>query len=153
MPKPTIVCIPGPCHPAEIYLSLQSALSARQYTTIPVPLPSNGREPPCYDFGEDVVAIRSIIINLIEEDKDVIVVVQGFSGVATSQALHGLGKSEREAWGYGGGVVRLVFIMGWVVKEGFQAATRGDVANMFSYMRVDPSVSLSELRLSFKHDS
>lgn len=142
MSKPTIVCAPGPCQPMDIYFPLQSALSAHGYTTIPISLPSIGTTPPTDDFNNDVVAIRTLIMSLVEDSQDVILVMQGFTGVSGSQALHGLGKLERGRWGLSGGVIRLIFIMGWIVKEGFQAAPRGEVANMFHYMIVDPLVRL-----------
>ena len=141
MSRPTIICIPGPCQPAEIYVPLQSALLPYGYSVLPISLPSIGNIPPPYDFAEDVIAIRSVVVELLEQQKDVIVVMQGFNGVSGSQALHGLGSIERQRLGLRGGIIRLVFIMGWVVKENFQAAPRGDVSNMFHYMKVDPSVS------------
>jgi len=141
MTRPTIVCVPGPCLPAQIYEPLRDALAHHGYPVVPVSLPSIGSIPPPYDFAEDVIAIRSIIVELLEEQKDIIMLTQGFNGVSVCQALHGLGRIERESWGMRGGVMRLIFISGWVVKEHFQAAPRGDVSNMFSYMKVDPSVS------------
>lgn len=147
MSKPVIVCIPGPCQSPEIYVPLRSALYLDGYTLIPLSLPSIGNVPPPYDFAEDVIAVRQLIIELIEKEKDVILVMQGFSGITGSQAIHGLSKLERERQGTKGGVVRLVFIMGWTVPEGFQGAQREDVSNLFSYMKVDPAVGTISLRM------
>lgn len=141
MSKPTFVCIPGPSHPAVVYAPLEAALSLHGYTTNAVQLPSTGGNPPTYDFTEDVAVIRNVIFQLVQSSLDIIVVMHTWSGVAGSEAVQGLGKLERQQRGLRGGVIRLVFIMGWIVKEGFQGAPRGDVSALFPYMVPDLQVS------------
>jgi hypothetical protein len=138
--KPIFVCIPGASHSHLIYDPLRSALSAHDYTAIPLALPSIGGNPVTYDFTEDVQAIRKVVTELVDSGQEVIVVMHAYGGLPGGEALRGLGKIEREREGLRGGVVRLIFIMSWMAKEGFQGSARGDVSNMFPYMKVDVQV-------------
>jgi hypothetical protein len=141
MSKPIFVCVPGVSHPPIIYDPLKASLSLHGYTAIPVPLPSIGANPPVYDFTDDVLAIRVAVSRLVDAGTDVIVVMHGWSGVIGGEALQGMGKAERARRGLGGGVIRLVYIMAWIVKEGFQGAQRGDISSMLPYLEADLLVS------------
>lgn len=57
------------------------------------------------------------------------------------EALRDLGKVERQQRGLRGGVIRVVFVMGWIVREGFQGARRGNISDVFEYLRPDVQVS------------
>jgi hypothetical protein len=141
MSKPIFICIPGVSHPPIIYDPLKASLSLHGYTAIPVSLPSIGASPPVYDFTDDVLAIRLAVSRLVDAGTDVVVVMHGWSGVVGGEALQGLSKFERARRGLGGGVIRLVYIMAWIVKEGFQGAPRGDVSSMLPYLEADLLVS------------
>jgi pimeloyl-ACP methyl ester carboxylesterase len=141
MSKPIFVCVPGASHSPQVYEPLRAALSSYGYTAVPLALPSVGGNPPTYDFSEDVVAIRNLVTQYVESGADVIVVMHSYGGIPGAEALHGLGKREREQRGLRGGVVRLVFIMSWMAKEGFQSSPRGDVSALFPFMRPDIQVS------------
>jgi pimeloyl-ACP methyl ester carboxylesterase len=141
--KPIFVCIPGASHSPQVYEPLKVALSSHGYTAVPVALPSVGGNPPTYDFTEDVITIRYLVTHLVESGRDVIVVMHSYGGLPGGEALRGLGKMEREQRGVRGGVIRLVFIMSWMAKEGFQGSPRGDVSALFPYMRPNLQVSIS----------
>jgi len=141
MSKPIFVCVPGASHSPQIYEPLKAALALYGYTAVPLALPSVGGNPPTYDFSEDVVAIRNLVTQIVESGADVIVVMHSYGGLPGAEALHGLGKREREQRGLRGGVVRLVFIMSFVAKEGFQFSPRGDVSALFPFLRPDIQVS------------
>lgn len=111
MSRPTFVCVPGASHSPVIYDPVKSALAYYGYEVVPLGLPSVGGNPATYDFTEDVQTIRNYVAQLAETGRDVILVMHGYSGVPGGEALHGLGKSERERRGLRGGVIRLVFIM------------------------------------------
>ena len=111
MSRPTFVCIPEASLSPIIYDPVKSALLYHGYEVVPLGLPSIGGEPATYDFTEDVLAIRNYITTVAETGRDIILVMHGYAGVPGGEALHGLGKIEREQRGLRGGVVRLVFIM------------------------------------------
>ena len=141
MSKPIFVCVPGVSHPPIIYDPLKASLSLHGYTAIPVQLPSIGANPPVYDFTEDVIAVRNVVSRLVDAGTDIVLVMHGWNGVVGGEAMQGLGKVERARRGLRGGVIRLVYIMAWIVKEGFQGAPRGDVSGMLPYLSADLSVS------------
>ena len=78
---------------------------------------------------------------LVAKEQDVIVVMHSYSGIPGSQALEGLDKKSCEAKGLKGGVVRLVYIMSFIVPEGFQHSPRGTRENMVPSMKTDFEVS------------
>jgi hypothetical protein len=94
-----------------IYEPLRIALSIHGYVAVPLGLPSVGGNPATFNFTQDVVAIRNLVIQISNSGADVIVVLHGYAGLPGSEALLGLSKREREYAGLRGGVVRLVFIM------------------------------------------
>lgn len=111
MSRPIFVCVPGASHSPLIYDPVKSALAYHGYEVTPIALPSVGGNPATYDFTEDVRAIRNYVTQLADSGRDVILVMHGYGGLPGSEALHGLGKGEREHRGLRGGVIRLVFIM------------------------------------------
>ena len=94
------------------------------------------------DFTEDVKTIRSAVEELVQE-KDVIVVMHSYSGIPGGQALEGLDKQSCEEKGMKGGVVRLVYMMAFIVPEGFQHSPKGTRDNMIPSMKTDFKVIIS----------
>jgi pimeloyl-ACP methyl ester carboxylesterase len=111
MSKPTFICVPGASHSPLIFDPVKSSLAYYGYEVTPITLPSVGGNPATYDFTEDVRAIRNLVAQYADSGRDVILVMHGYGGLPGAEALHGLGKAEREQRGLRGGVVRLVFIM------------------------------------------
>lgn len=140
MSKPTFVFVPGGSHLPQVYDGVRAGLSAHAYDSIAVPLPSVGGKPPTEDFSKDVAATRDAVRVLVEQEKDVVVVLHSYSGIPGGEALESLGKKGREANGLKGGVVRLVYITAAIVPEGFQAGPRGDVSFMAPFMECDLEV-------------
>jgi hypothetical protein len=143
MSKPTFVCVPGASHSPLIFDHVKSALAFHGYTVIPIALPSNGARPAIYDFTEDVRAIRGHVTQLVDAGHDVIVVLHAYAGIPGAEALWGLAKYERERRGLRGGIIRLVFIMSIMGKEGFQPSQRGDISAMYPWMLCDLEVTKS----------
>ncbi|MCJ1384972.1 hypothetical protein MMC17_008090 [Xylographa soralifera] len=112
------------------------SLSTYGYPTIGLPLLSAGAEPPNMDFTADVNGIRDCLTKLVVEDqKEVVLVVHSYTGMPGAEAPKGLGKKEREGKGLKGGILRLVFIMAFAMPEGFQPTAGG--AQMPEWMKVD----------------
>jgi pimeloyl-ACP methyl ester carboxylesterase len=111
MSKPIFVCVPGASHSPAIYDTVKSALAYYGYELTAIALPSVGCNPATYDFTEDVRAIRHVVSYYVDSGRDVVLVMHGYGGIPGSEALLGLGKTEREQRRLRGGVIRLVFIM------------------------------------------
>ena len=144
MPKPAFVCLHGAWHSPACYDAVKSILTQDGYLCICPSLPSVGCNPPISDFTEDVRTIRSAVADLVK-DYDVIVVMYSYSGIPGGQALDGLDKKTTTEQGLKGGVVRLVYIMSFIVPEGFQHSPKGTRDFMVPTMKTDFEVSLSAL--------
>ena len=140
MGKPTFVLVPGAWHTPAIYDGVIEALVEHGYAAVKVDLPSVEATPPTYDFAEDVGAIIAAVTILVDEGKDVVVVAHSYSGQPVGEIPRELSKKARGDKGLLGGVTRLVFIMAFLVPEGFQAAPRGDISTMYAFMKADTDV-------------
>ncbi|KAF2962923.1 hypothetical protein GQX73_g10652 [Xylaria multiplex] len=84
------------------------------YAAVAPELPSSGSTPPTPDF-----------------------VMHSFSGMTGGTALEGLDKDTCLAKGLKGGVVRLIYIVAFLVPEGFQHSPRGSRDHMVPEMKTD----------------
>lgn len=139
--KPTFVCLHGAWHSPSCFDKIKHLLSTHGYACICPALPSTGAEPPIDDFTQDVETIRSTVAELVEAEKEVIVVLHSYSGIPGGQALEGLDRHARKESGYEGGVIRVIYIMSFIVPEGFQHSPRGTRDNMVPVMKTDLEVS------------
>ena len=122
MSKPTIVGVPGAWHSPEVYDGVFERLKDQGYATLGVTLPSVGAVPAHQNFDADLDTIRKELVRLVEEEgKEVVLVTHSYSCLLCSHAPEGLGLKERTAKGLKGGVMRLVYIQGFAVPEGFNA--------------------------------
>ncbi len=144
MSKPTFVLVHGAFHTSAVYDGLRMNLAAHGYPSVAVSLPSVGANPPHYDFAGDVAAIRDAVTQLVEQGRNVVVVMHSYSGLPGGEALKGLGKKERA--GLRGGLLRLVFVMAWIVPAGFQLAPRNTPLTKFSFLNCDIEVRLTVVR-------
>jgi hypothetical protein len=143
MDKPTVLLVSGCWLPAEIYSGTIEHLSKSSYPAVAMALPSRGADPPHKDFWGDVEGIRSCLSNLVEvEEKEVILAMHSYAGMPGGEAPRGLGRKEREAQGLRGGVVRLVFIVSYLVPEGFSPEAGG--VQYPQWMQVDEVMIVSK---------
>jgi pimeloyl-ACP methyl ester carboxylesterase len=106
--RPIIVFVPGFWHTTEGFAAVSALLRKAGYPTVPFDLPSAGAHPGHPDFTQDVAAFRTVVTDLVDDGKEVIVVMHSGGSIIGSEGLRGLGKESRG--GKGGGVVKLVFI-------------------------------------------
>lgn len=149
MSRPTFVCVPGFCHTPDIFEPLKTLLGHYGYPVLPVQLPSvlvNGSHAS-NDPAQDTVAIRSLVSHLVEAGQDVIVILHSYAGVPGGDALQGLGKDERVQSGRRGGVLRIIFVMAWIVQEGFKMCEEGDYSSFPPYMHCNTTSRVSHFFL------
>lgn len=94
------------------------------------------------DFAEDVTAIRDRVSEIVEERSEVVVILHSYGGLPGGEVWQGLGMKQRAMEGKKGGVIRLVFVMAYVVPEGFQPTPKGDTSQMPPWMKADVEVRL-----------
>lgn len=119
MPKPHIVLVPGAWHLPACMAPVTSKLSDLGYTIHSRRMPAVGNPNPPKDLSEDIAAVDSMVNEAIGSDgNDVIVICHSWGGIVTGSALKGLSKTEREAQGKKGGVVRTGYVAAFIVGEG-----------------------------------
>ena len=140
MSKPVFVLLHGAWHSPSCWSRLTPILSEHGYESICPALPTSGSNPPLPDWSADIEVIRSTVSELVKEH-DVVVVTHSFSGMTGGTALEGLDKASCAAKGLKGGVIRLVYIMAFMVPEGFQHSKEGTRDNMVEEMKTDLEAS------------
>jgi hypothetical protein len=73
-----------------------------------VPLTSN--EP-------DISAVKAVLEGLLDEGKKVVVVVNSYGITPACEAVKVIGFEERKALGKPGGVIKLIFVSAWLMRE------------------------------------
>jgi pimeloyl-ACP methyl ester carboxylesterase len=125
MAKPTIVLVPGAWHSASCYSHLTPLLDTEGYDTLPLTLPSVGADPAVQSLDPDVQHIRSHIQPLVDDGKNVVLVMHSYGGSPGGSAAKGFAKKDREAEGLEGGIVALVYVCAWMIEEGTNVRGNG----------------------------
>ncbi|KAI1311646.1 Alpha/beta hydrolase fold-1 [Xylaria venustula] len=136
MTSPAFVLLHGAWHSPRCWSRLIPELEEAGYTAVAPSLPSSGSTPPTRDWAEDVEVIRRTVSELVAE-RDVVVVMHSFSGMTGGTALEGLDKQSCLAKGLKGGVVRLIYVVAFLVLEGFQHSPYGTRDQMVPEMKTD----------------
>lgn len=110
--KPTIIIVPGSFSAARIYDNLINALHALSYQAVVSDLPSASRLPPASaaSMADDAEHFHGIAESLADEGRDIVIVTHSYGGIPGTEAAKGLAKTDREAEGKKGGIVRLVYL-------------------------------------------
>ncbi|KAJ9617091.1 hypothetical protein H2200_000812 [Cladophialophora chaetospira] len=116
--KPVIVFVPGAWHSPDGFHLVVPELQAAGYETRGVTLASVGASTPLKDFQPDVKAIQDVLKPLVDEGKDIVLVVHSYGGVIGNEAVQGFAKSEREKEGKKGGVSHIYFCCAFALPEG-----------------------------------
>ncbi|KAF7903304.1 uncharacterized protein EAF01_006353 [Botrytis porri] len=87
--NPTLIFIPGAWHRPEIWAQVTSLLQEQNYKCIPVELPSTTGDATI-GFGEDITAVRNIILSETRQGHDVILIVHSYGGAVGQSAVKGL---------------------------------------------------------------
>jgi hypothetical protein len=117
---PNIILIPGAWHSPIHYKELITLLEAAGYNVASSPLPSlDPPEPGSVTTISDSTFIAEKLLSpLLDEGKDVVLVMHSYGGSPGSAAARGQSKVERTSKGLMGGVIGLVFIAALLAPEG-----------------------------------
>lgn len=106
--------------------------------------------PPMSDWSRDVETIHKTVSDLVpEEDVAVVIHSYSFSGMTGGTSLKGLDKQTCVSKGLRGGVIRLVYIVAFLVPERSQHSPRGGREHSILKLRVDAEVSMRFIRRLF----
>lgn len=118
--KPVVVVVPTAWHSPQHYSLLFDLLQKAGYAVSAQPLPSvNPATPVNVHVATDAEFVRhQQLLPLLDQGKDVLLVMHGYGGCPGGMAAKGLSKKQRSAEGVQGGVVGLVFVAGFLLLEG-----------------------------------
>ena len=118
--KPTIVVVTGAWHSPSHYGSFLEAVHSLGHPTRCLALPSlNPRDPNRASAALDATFVREqMLLPLIEEGKDVLLVIHSYGALPGSAAAKDLSTTERRSKGLKGGIIGQVFVAGLVVQTG-----------------------------------
>jgi alpha-beta hydrolase superfamily lysophospholipase len=120
--QPAIVVVTGAWHVPAHYEGLVKSLKERGFSdtycphlptaTTTLPLPSNA------NLDGDTEHIRSVIQDLTDAGRQVIVLMHSYGGVVGNNSLDGLLWPQRKAKGLDGGVVHVIYMAAFVIPQG-----------------------------------
>lgn len=119
-PKPTILLVPGAWHSPSHYATLLSRLQTAGYHTVCSRLPSVASvDPLTATAAQDTSFIREkMLLPLLEQEKDILLVLHSYGGLPGSAAAKDFSKSERTKQGKKGGIIGLVLMAALLAREG-----------------------------------
>lgn len=117
---PTLVFLAGAFADPSCFDPLTSRLQKAGYPFIYASVPSlNPSSPGDSSTAQDAAHVRNnVLLPLLEEGKDIIVIVHSYGGVVGGAAATGLSKAELSAEGKTSGILGLLYIVGNVVGNG-----------------------------------
>jgi pimeloyl-ACP methyl ester carboxylesterase len=117
--KATVLVVGGGWHLPQSYAKLTKQLESIGYEVqVPI-LPSmNGSRPPTKSLGDDTDHIRSVAEGLVNEGRDVVVLMHSYGGQVGTNALYGLGKDHSKEAEQLGGISRLIYMTAYAIQEG-----------------------------------
>ncbi|KIV77371.1 hypothetical protein PV11_09169 [Exophiala sideris] len=118
IPKPVIVFVPGAWHPPTCFRYVMDKLEAAGYETIGVSFASVGASKQLQDIGPDVEAIQNVVRPIVDQGRDVMLVVHSYGGVVGGESVRGLDKVSRAKEGKEGGITHLYYCCAFALPEG-----------------------------------
>lgn len=125
--QPAVVIVHGAWHIPKHYEDTITSLNSKGFEHVYCPgLPSAVQSlplPPTANLEHDTAEVRSTIESLVEEGKQVIVLMHSYGGVVGNNALNGLLWPQRQSRGLPGGVVHLVYMAAFPIPVGTSLST------------------------------
>jgi hypothetical protein len=116
---PTIALIAGAWQNPDNYEPLREALAKLGYDSVCRSPPSTCLPHGDTDLETDIAFVQEEILRpLVDDGKDVIVLLHSFAGVYGGGALKGFSKAEYSQQGKTGGIIAVVYIAGPCVPSG-----------------------------------
>ncbi|PYI00187.1 alpha/beta-hydrolase [Aspergillus ellipticus CBS 707.79] len=150
-PKPTIVFVPGAWHTPAHYEEMLDLLQNAGYPTKSINLPSvNATHPHRQTLAADVDAVRESLLKLVDQGKEVILLMHSYGGCPGGAAAKGLSRMERSR---PGAVVGLLFLSAFLVQEGHSVVqTAGGKLNDWVIDQGDGQLNVRNPIEVFYHD-
>ena len=143
--------VPGSFSTTAAYDKLIEQLSKHDYPVLRIELKSVGGTVPATSI-DDAAHINSTLAPLVEEGKDIVVIMHSYGGIPGTDGTKGLAKVDQAAAGKKGGVIGLVYIAALMIQQGASlASTRGETGPLpewvtfdGAFMSLDSNVAVRE---------
>jgi hypothetical protein len=118
--QPTIVFVGGSWHIPAHYDPITDRLRDTGRRVVSVRLPSNRQNGPFPKKAKsfDAGAVASAVLTELDEGREVVLIMHSYGGVAGSEGISGLTKSDRQKAGLKGGVVQLIYVTALIMPKG-----------------------------------
>ncbi|TVY90584.1 hypothetical protein LAWI1_G007608 [Lachnellula willkommii] len=123
--KPTIALVPGAWHTPAHFDALSSLLNAEGYPTASKQLPSVDTATPntTTTQGDSQFIVDQVLTPLLDDGKDIILLVHSYGGSPGGAAANGLSKAERTAAGKKGGIIGLIYVAAFIAPNNISIHT------------------------------
>ena len=117
--KPTIVLVHGAWHqPSHYSTFIQQLQNAGFEVSCPLLPTCDETKRLTANMYSDVEAVRNQVTSLLEKSRSIIMLLHSYGGAVSAEAVKGLSVRERVAEGLSGGVVRLIYMCGFMLQVG-----------------------------------
>ncbi|OHE97000.1 hypothetical protein CORC01_07785 [Colletotrichum orchidophilum] len=116
--KPVIVITPGAWHSPEHFQDLRDELHQRGWETRGTRHQSVGSEPPIKGLYDDAAATRTVLEELADQGRQIVLVAHSYGGLVAAEGVNGLGIKQRAKQGKDGGVIIFVYLAAFVGLQG-----------------------------------
>lgn len=135
--KPTIALVPGSFSTTAAYDKLIEQLSKHGYPILRIGLKSVGGIVPATSL-DDAAHIQSTLLPLVENGKEIVVIMHSYGGIPGTDGTKGLAKVDQTAAGKTGGVIALVYVAALMIQQGASlASTRGESGPLPDWVTFD----------------
>jgi hypothetical protein len=115
--SPTILTVPGAWHTVESFEPIKKIFTQKGYQFASQNAPGlHDANATCQDDAESLRT--KLLLPLVEDGKDVVVLMHSYGGMYGSQAVQGLSKKELERVGKKSGVIALIYVSAVTPVEG-----------------------------------
>ncbi|KAL4901154.1 hypothetical protein BDW74DRAFT_160450 [Aspergillus multicolor] len=115
MEKPIFAFVPGAWHTPQTFAALRSLMAEQGLESIAISTPSVGASPPVKGLHADVIHTKAMLQELVDNGRQVVVVMHSYGGAVGGSAIEGLGYAQRAKAGRRGGVIMAVWMAAFVV--------------------------------------
>lgn len=102
----------------EHFQEIRDELHMRGYETQGVAYQSVGAEPPTKGMFDDAAAVRTVLEELADQGREIVLVVHSYGGLVGAEAVKGLGYKQRAKENKVGGVALLLYMAAFVAPKG-----------------------------------
>ncbi|KAI9663703.1 MAG: hypothetical protein M1821_007193 [Bathelium mastoideum] len=117
--KPAIMLVHGAWHVPGHYAAFIKQLENAGFEVVCPLLPTcDGSKRLTANLFSDVEEVRREVTSLVTRSREVVMLLHSYGGAVGAEAVKGLSIHERATGGQSGGIIRLIYMCGFMLQEG-----------------------------------